>query len=134
MQGSQAPTAPPTNAAAEAPSQPVTPEPIMRIATGFMAAKHLFAACELGVFEALAAGPATLDELALRTRAPRAAVRISADAMTALGLLEQDGGHYTNGPAAATFLAGNGPADLRPAMRFWDRISYPAWTGLSNAL
>ena len=32
----------------------MSPEPIMRIAAGFMAAKHLFAASELGLFEALA--------------------------------------------------------------------------------
>ena len=28
----------------------VSPEPIMQIASGFMAAKHLFAASELGIF------------------------------------------------------------------------------------
>jgi hypothetical protein len=35
----------------------VTPEPIMRIAMGFMAAKHLFTASAIGLFEALATGP-----------------------------------------------------------------------------
>jgi hypothetical protein len=37
----------------------ITPDPIMRIASGFMAAKHLFVACEIGIFENLAPGPAT---------------------------------------------------------------------------
>jgi hypothetical protein len=41
----------------------VTPEPIIKVAMGFMAAKHLFVASEVGLFEALAAGPATIDEL-----------------------------------------------------------------------
>jgi hypothetical protein len=40
----------------------VTPEPIVKIALGFMAAKHLFAANEIGLFEALAGGPARLDD------------------------------------------------------------------------
>ncbi len=31
----------------------VSPEPILRLASGFMAAKHLSAASELGIFEAL---------------------------------------------------------------------------------
>jgi hypothetical protein len=31
-----------------------TPDPIMRIALGFMAAKHLFVASEIGFFNALA--------------------------------------------------------------------------------
>ena len=43
------------------PATIVTPEPIMHIAAGFMAAKHLFAASELGLFEALADSPAPLD-------------------------------------------------------------------------
>ena len=42
----------------------VTPESIMKVAMGFMAAKHLFVASEVGLFEALAAGPATIEELA----------------------------------------------------------------------
>jgi len=32
----------------------VTPEPIIKVAMGFMAAKHLFVASEVGLFEALA--------------------------------------------------------------------------------
>ena len=48
----------------------VTPEPIMKVALGFMAAKHLFVANEVGLFEQLAARTATLDELAQRTGIP----------------------------------------------------------------
>lgn len=112
----------------------VSPEPIMRLASGFMAAKHLFAANELGVFEALGESPATLDALAARTGLTRRAARISADAMVAVGLLEREGDTYRNGEVAATYLAGRTPADLRPFLRFWDKISYPAWMGLADAL
>lgn len=115
-------------------STPVNPEPIMRLASGFMAAKHLFAANELGLFEALAEGPTTIDGLAARTGLTVRAARISADAMVALGLLERDGDHYRNGAEAAAFLAGTTPADLRPFLRFWDKISYPAWSELADAL
>ncbi len=112
----------------------VSPEPILRLASGFMAAKHLFAASELGIFEALADSPATLDALAARTGLTPRAARISADAMVALGLLEGDGGLYRNGPAAAQYLAGVTPADLRPLLRLWDQISYPTWEALAEAL
>jgi hypothetical protein len=112
----------------------VTPEPIIRFASGFMAAKHLFAASELGLFEALADSPTTIDGLAARTGLTRRAARISADAMVALGLLEREGDTYRNAHVAAVFLSGRGPADLRPLLRFWDKISYPAWTGLAEAL
>ncbi|MDQ4102576.1 MAG: hypothetical protein M3186_02235 [Actinomycetota bacterium] len=112
----------------------VSPEPILSLASGFMAAKHLFAASELGLFEALADAPATLDALDARTGLTRRAARISADAMVALGVLERDGDHYHNSPAAAVFLAGTSPTDLRPLLRFWDLISYPTWETLAQAL
>jgi precorrin-6B methylase 2 len=115
-------------------AQSPNPEAIFRIATGFMAAKHLFAANQLGLFEALAESPATLDALAARCGLTTRAARISADAMTALGLLEREGDAYRNGPVAATFLSGRTPADLRPLLRFWDKVSYPTWENLSSVL
>lgn len=111
-----------------------SPDQIMQIAFGFMAAKHLFAASELGIFEALAEGPTDLDGLAARTGLTRRATRISADAMVALGLLQRSGDEYSNTPVASTFLSGATPADVRPLLRFWDKISYPAWTNLADTL
>lgn len=121
-------------AATSAQSSSVTPEPIMSLAVGFMAAKHLFAASELGIFEALADSPTTIDGLAARTGVTRRAARISADAMVALGLLEREGDTYHNGQVAAAFLTGRGPADLRPFLRFWDKMSYPRWCEFSEAI
>src|SRR5262245_45732702 len=69
----------------------VTPEPIVKVAMGFMAAKHLFVASEVGLFEALAAGPATIDELASRTGVPSRTIAITTAAMVGLGLIEQHG-------------------------------------------
>jgi len=59
----------------------VTPEPIIKVAMGFMAAKHLFVASEVGLFEALAAGPASIEELARRTGVPSRTIAIVATAM-----------------------------------------------------
>ena len=112
----------------------VTPEPIMRIAQGFMAAKHLFAASAIGLFEALAGGPATLDEMAAKCRIPRRTLRISADAMASLGLLERNGDHYRNSPSVAAFLSGAPGPDLRPMLRFWDQISYRLWLNFETAV
>jgi hypothetical protein len=74
----------------------VTPDPIMKIAMGFMAAKYLFVASEIGLFEALASGSATLEELAKRVAAPMRTVGIVAAAMVSLGLIEQEGIRYRN--------------------------------------
>jgi SAM-dependent methyltransferase len=114
--------------------QAVTPDQIFQLAQGFMASKPLFAASELGLFEALGEGPVDLAGLAARTGLTPRTARISADAMVALGLLERHADRYANTPAAATFLAGNTPADLRPLLTFWDRLSYPAWADLAGAL
>jgi hypothetical protein len=98
--------------------QAITPEPILKIATGFMAAKHLFAASEIGLFEALADGPASLEELAGKTTVPVRTVGIVAAAMVSLGLIDQEGSRYRNSEAAETFLAGKPGHDVRPVLHF----------------
>lgn len=112
----------------------ITPEPILKIATGFMAAKHLFAASEIGLFEALASGPASLEELAGKTEVPARTMGIVAAAMISLGLLEQKDGRYRNSDVAATFLAGQPGHDLRPVLRFFDGIGYPLWQRFADAV
>jgi SAM-dependent methyltransferase len=112
----------------------VTPEPIFAVATGFMASKHLGVAVDVGLFEQLAGGPRTLDELAAQTGIPRRTLRIVADAMVALGFVEKTDGRYRNGPVAATYLSGTGPAELRPTVRLLNRISYAGWMKLEEAV
>jgi len=112
----------------------ITPEPIFQLATGFMAAKHLFIANEIGLFAALADGPAPLDRLAALIGVARPRVRILADALVTLGLIERHGDQYQNGPVAAAFLSGKGLANLGPFLRFWNHISYPLWTKLEDTV
>jgi len=118
----------------DASGEGVTPEPIFQVASGFMAAKHLFVANEVGLFTCLSAGPATLDELASNTGIARSRMRVLANAMVAVGLVERDGDRYRNSAVADGFLSGAGPADLRPFLRFWDRLSYPTWLGFEEAV
>jgi SAM-dependent methyltransferase len=118
----------------EAGAEAITPEPIFQIASGFMAAKHLFVANEVGLFAALAGGPVTLFELAGETGITRGRVRVLADAMVTLGLAERDGDRYRNSAVANMFLSGHGPVDLRPFLRFWDRLSYPTWLGFEETV
>lgn len=99
-----------------------------------MAAKHLFVASQVGIFENLADKPATIGELAERTGLPKSSVRILADAMVVLGILEKHDGLYHNSPEATTFLAGKTASDLRPALRLFDRVAYLNWANLENAV
>ena len=54
--------------------------------------------------------------------------------MVSLGLLERDGDRYRNSDTAAAFLAGRPGPDLRPILRFWNRISYPGLLALEDAV
>ena len=112
----------------------VKPDPIFQVASGFLAAKALFVAAEIGLFEKLAERPATLVEMGQRTGIPLRTLRITADAMVALNFIERQGEHYRNGPLAATFLAGTGQPDLRPFLHFWNRISYLRHARLEDAI
>lgn len=115
-------------------TDPPTPDLIFQLAQGFMVSKHLFAASELGLFQALAEGPVDLDGLTARTGLTRRTARISVDAMVAIGLVERRGSDYANTPVAAAFLSGVAQTDMRPLLTFWDALSYPAWADLAGAL
>ncbi len=112
----------------------ITPEPIMKIAMGFMASKHLFAASEIGLFEALSPGPANLQELSGRIGVPARTLGIVTAAMVSLRLIEQDGNHYRNSDAATAFLVGNSGQDLRPMLRYFDKILWQNWEKLAEAV
>jgi phospholipid N-methyltransferase len=112
----------------------VTPDPIIQVANGFMAAKYLFVANELGVFQKLAERPATLDQLSELIGIPRRTTRILVDAMVALGFVERAGEQYQNAPVAAAFLDGRNPADLGPFLRYLNRLNYPMWMRLDEAV
>jgi hypothetical protein len=79
-------------------------------------------------------GPATLGELTQRIGIPRRTTRIVADAMVALGFVERQGDRYQNGPVADSFLSGRNPTDLRLLLRYFNRLVYPTWTKLEEAV
>jgi SAM-dependent methyltransferase len=117
-----------------ATATPVTPEVILQLASGYMASKMLFAAGAIDLFAQLADGPLSPENVAARMKLPLRSVRVVADAMVALGLLTLDAGRYSNTDVAQTYLSGRTPADMRPLLKFWDRLSYPAWQRLDEAV
>lgn len=109
----------------------ITPDPIMQIASGFMATKFLFVANEFRFFDALQDSPVGLAGLAARTGLTERSTRILADGCVAIGLLHKQDGIYSNSAPADRFLTGGG---LAPGLRFWDQISYPAWARFADTL
>jgi ubiquinone/menaquinone biosynthesis C-methylase UbiE len=106
----------------------------MKAAMGFMAAKFLFTASDIGLFGALADGPASLDEIATRIAIPQRTAGIVVAAMVSLGLIEHEGARYRNSDTAAAFLAGRPGRDLRPFLRDLDQVSYSVWSKLAEAV
>lgn len=121
------------------PTDPVT-DPVALIdelASGYRQAQILMTGVRLGVFEALAAGPADAAELAVRLDADPRGVRILCDALAALGVLEKHGpdgaGRYENGaPARAALL----PDSPRPkvAMLLHGAKLYERWAKLLDSV
>jgi SAM-dependent methyltransferase len=113
-------------------------ESIFRIAQGFMAAKYLFAANELGVFTGIPDGGCTLAELAAATGVPPRTLRMVVDALAALGLLRGEGvepaRRYAHTPESREYLSRRTPSDISAFVRFWDRLSYRGWVGFANAV
>ena len=94
----------------------------MRLASGFMAAKHLFAASELGLFEALADAPADARCAGRSHRAhpPGRAHQRRRHGGARPARARRRHATATR-PTADRFLAGPSAPDLRPLLRFWDR-------------
>jgi len=112
----------------------LTPESIFQLAQGFMASKLFFVASEIGLFEQLADGPRSAEEVAANLRLPVRSVGLVANAMVALGMLTLDRDRYRNSKIAQTFLAGRGSADMRPLLTFFNRLTYPQWDGLADTV
>ena len=106
----------------------------MEIAFGFMGAKTLFSALELGVFSVLAAGPLDAETLRQRLGLHPRALRDFLDTLVALGLLTRDGDRYANAPAADFYLDRAKPTYLGGIMEMMDRRLYGFWHALTEGL
>jgi protein-L-isoaspartate O-methyltransferase len=110
------------------------PDRIMLVAHGFMAAKIVFLATEVGVFAAVAGGGATLEEIAERCRLPVRTTRMLADALVMFRLMEYHEGRYRNAADAEEFLTGRGSLDVRPVLQYFNKVSYPTWVEAETAV
>jgi SAM-dependent methyltransferase len=108
-------------------------EPIDRLVGGYRAAQVLFTAARLNLFAALEAGPVSGDELARRLRADPHAVRMLADALTALGLLKKAGGRYRNSALVRAFLLPAAPRSQHALLLHGARL-YEQWAQLFDVV
>ena len=104
-----------------------TPEAVLKLARQFMESRILLTAAELDLFSPLAEKAHTAEQLSGRLGCDARALTILLDALTAMGLLEKQGGAYRTSPAAAAFLADTSPRSVLPmilhAAHLWERWS-----------
>jgi acetylserotonin O-methyltransferase len=113
---------------------PSGPEPIIDLMEGFRRSKTMFAAVRLGVFDALAGGPATAAELSGRLGTKPEPLEGLLNACIALGLLERSADAYANTPLATQYLVGASPDSLTGYIRYSDEALYPLWAHLDDAV
>jgi len=115
--------------------EPVSPARLMQLAQGFMASRSLLSAVELDVFTALAAGPATLDELREKLGLHPRSARDFLDTLVALGLLERDAaGRYSNTPDTDQYLDRGKPGYIGGLLEMLALRVYRFWGSLTEAL
>ncbi|WP_329081885.1 MULTISPECIES: methyltransferase [unclassified Streptosporangium] len=102
--------------------------------TAFCTAKVLLSALELRVFAVLAEQPLTEPQLRERLGLHPRASRDFFDTLVALGLLVREGERYSNTPVTGRFLDPGEPAYVGGFLERSDRILYPAWGDLTEAL
>ncbi|MGW2255595.1 methyltransferase [Kitasatospora sp. NPDC001660] len=112
----------------------VDPGPLIRLTIADCAAKVLHSAVTLGVFDALATGPAKAAQVAERTGLHARMADDFLDALTGLGLLERTGDLYRNGPLAQAYLVPGSGSYLGGFVELTNETLYGTWGRLSEAL
>jgi hypothetical protein len=111
-----------------------SPEKLLSLGMSFWNAKTLLSAVELGVFDALAEGPADLESLRMRLGLHERSARDFLDALVAMKLLERDEGVYRNGADADFFLVRGKPSYVGGLLEMANARLYQSWGHLTEAL
>ncbi|UGY93756.1 acetylserotonin O-methyltransferase [Streptomyces gobiensis] len=110
------------------------PDGILELATGFMAAKTLLSAVELGLFSRLGNGPVTGDRLRDELGLAKRSARDFFDALVSLGMLERHGDTYANTPDTARYLDRASPDYLGGWLEMLNERLYGFWGQLTTGL
>ena len=113
----------------------VAPDPssIVRLSTAYWESQTLLTANRLRLFDALADGARSADEVAAALQLDPRSTALLLRACVGLGFLKQAAGRFENTPVAATFLVSRSPAFMGNVIRYSDQL-YATWGKLEDAL
>ncbi|MFC4908619.1 methyltransferase [Actinomadura gamaensis] len=113
----------------------VEPWPVIRTGFRFWESRVLMSAIELGLFEALADGPRSVDRIVAELGLHERGVRPFLDALTGLGMLaREDGGAYGLTPVSARFLTDAQGTNVAGLPRAASKLWWESWKGLTEML
>jgi ubiquinone/menaquinone biosynthesis C-methylase UbiE len=105
------------------------------IANGPALFNAVLAGAELGVFEFLSAHPkSTAEEIREQLAIPAHSLRVLLFALCTTELIYRESGAYSNTPVADDFFAGGGEDGWLDILLGWQKIYYPAFAEMTEAL
>lgn len=108
-------------------------EKILELGTSYRQAILLLSACKEGVFEALAQGPLSSEEMAHKTGLNLRALEIILPALVGLGLLKKSGDAFFLTPVAKTYLLEESEASIKNLL-LHVQDALKSWVNLDHAL
>jgi hypothetical protein len=109
------------------------PSAIVRLSTAYWDSQTLLTANRLRVFDVLADGPRSAEQVAAALALDARATALFLRACVGLGLLRESGGRFENSAAAAAFLVSRSPVYMGNAIRYSDQL-YATWEKLGESL
>ncbi len=112
-----------------------TPDPtiVLDLLEAFRRSKTMFAAVELGVFNALHL-PRSLSELSKELGCNQIALMTLLDSCVAFGLLTRNEDQYVNTPVADAYLTEASPRRLTGYIHYSNRVMWKMWANLEDAV
>jgi ubiquinone/menaquinone biosynthesis C-methylase UbiE len=107
--------------------------PLLGMLYAYQGSAILMGSHELGIYDVLAEGPLTLQEVASRLGTPPRSTMLVLNACVAMGLLHEAGGQYSNSPLAGKFLVRDKPHYLGRVVAK-EQEFYAPWGQMSQAV
>ncbi len=116
-------------------SLPVTGDslPMVDVYLPMMKSAAIISAGQLGLFEALADGPQSAEQLAGRLSVSVRGVATLADFLVSIAYLERDGASYANSASTQRWFTSRGAVDYTPGL-LWTAEAWPMMGDLAGAL
>lgn len=117
-------------------SHPAAPDPkvVLDLLEAFRGSKAMFAAVNLGVFDALEDGPRSAATLAAELKTHPDALTRLLDTCVTLGLLTCSAAGYANTPAATAYLCRSSPRRMTGYLNYSNEVLWKLWANLEDAV